>query len=378
MAGLAPASIALVLTSPPYPKIAMWDAIFEAQGATGYRAMHDLLQAVWAECHRVLVPGGFLCVNIGDATRTEDGTFRLWSNHAAIMEGCQALGFQSLPGIIWRKQTNAPNKFMGSGMLPAGAYITLEHEHILVFRKGSARTFSTAQKAIRRASAVFWEERNLWFSDLWDFKGIRQGLGSAKALAKGHTPGRERSGAFPFELAWRLIHMYSLQGEVVLDPFAGTGTTMAAAMAAGRSCVGYELDPGLLTLPGAQDLAAAARARLDRHLAFVAERESGAVGGGRDALKHRNGPHGCLVMTAQETDLAIPAVTGLHELSTPGTTPAAWTTPGHPRSRTWAADLAILPAHTAPAASPTHSQSTKLQPGLGGVAEDRTRGPGRA
>ena len=62
-----------------------------------------------------------------------------------------SLGFSALPAIIWRKQTNAPNKFMGSGMLPAGAYVTLEHEYILIFRKGAKREFSSpADKANRR------------------------------------------------------------------------------------------------------------------------------------------------------------------------------------------------------------------------------------
>ena len=78
------------------------------------------------------------------------------------------LGFQSIPLILWRKQTNAPNKFMGSGMLPAGAYVTLEHEYILVLRKGSKREFKKAEeKRNRHESAIFWEERNIWYSDIW-------------------------------------------------------------------------------------------------------------------------------------------------------------------------------------------------------------------
>ena len=66
-------------------------------------------------------------------------------------------GMQSLPNLIWRKPTNSPNKFMGSGMLSPGAYVTLEHEHILVFRKGMKREFKTDQEKLNRSkSAYFW------------------------------------------------------------------------------------------------------------------------------------------------------------------------------------------------------------------------------
>ena len=133
---------------------------------------------------------------------------------------------------------------MGSGMLPAGAYVTLEHEYILILRKGGKREFKKeSDKQNRRESALFWEERNLWFSDIWfDIKGTPQTLGAQNL---GDKTARKRSGAYPFELAHRLINMYSVKGDRVLDPFLGTGTTMAAAMAAGRNSVGYEMDASL-------------------------------------------------------------------------------------------------------------------------------------
>ena len=95
----------------------------------------------------------------------------------AVLTACAALGFDILPAVLWRKQTNSPNKFMGSGMLPAVNDVTLEHEHILLMRKGGKRDLASEdQKAARRKSAIFWEERNRWFSDIWDFKGARQDL----------------------------------------------------------------------------------------------------------------------------------------------------------------------------------------------------------
>lgn len=74
--------------------------------------------------------------------------FQLYPNHARIINAFHALGVSNLPNILWRKQTNAPNKFMGSGMLPAGAYVTLEHEWILIFRKGGKRIFKSPENKL--------------------------------------------------------------------------------------------------------------------------------------------------------------------------------------------------------------------------------------
>ncbi len=88
------------------------------------------------------------------------------------------LGFVTLPDILWRKPTNASYKFMGSEMLPVGAYVTNEHEYILLARKGVRRIFQTRdEKQVRRQSTFFWEERNHWFSGIWtDLRGTKQKL----------------------------------------------------------------------------------------------------------------------------------------------------------------------------------------------------------
>jgi len=205
-----------------------------------------------------------------------------------------------LPAILWRKQTNAPNKFMGSGMLPAGAYVTLEHEYILVLRKGDKRFFgSQAGRQQRSESAFFWEERNNWFSDVWfDLKGTVQGISNGKS--------RERSGAFPFELAYRLINMFSVKGDMVLDPFLGTGTTMLAAMASARNSVGYERDQGMKAeiVERAKDIVGLANARiaerLESHSVFVNERfkKHGRFG-------YKNRWYGFPVVTRQERELFL-------------------------------------------------------------------------
>ena len=319
MSAIQDGSVHLIVTSPPYPMIEMWDAAFGEmvpgvgallaadQGVDAFEAMHTALDAVWAECSRVLVPGGFACINIGDATRSVGGEFCLYPNQARIVSALMRLRMTPLPDILWRKPTNAPNKFMGSGMLPAGAYVTYEHEYVLIFRKGGKRLFSEAEKAARGESAFFWEERNIWFSDVWtDLKGTAQRLA--------HDGPRERSAAFPFELPYRLVNMYALQGEIVLDPFAGTGTTMAAALAAGRSSVGYERLPDFRPLV-ADSLSRAmetgrqrASDRLRAHAAFIRGREEQAK-----ETKHVSRHYGFPVITRQEVELRLPVPKAMDE-----------------------------------------------------------------
>ncbi len=244
-------SIDLVITSPPYPMIEMWDDIFSNMnkeiakklslndGNGSFELMHQELDKIWVELERVTKPGGIICINIGDATRKIGNHFRVYMNEARIIDKMLKLNLDCLPRILWRKQTNSPNKFLGAGMLPTNSYVTLEHEHILIFRKKGNRIYKTEKsKQIRRESAFFWEERNIWFSDFWDFKGIKQ-----KNVVKNS---RDRTAAYPLELPLRLILMFSNYGDVVLDPFLGTGTTTIAAALSMRNSVGVEIDNSFL------------------------------------------------------------------------------------------------------------------------------------
>ena len=315
-------TVALVVTSPPYPMIEMWDELFCTQdpkitehlennrGKAAFEGMHGLLDRVWKEVYRVLIPGGIACINIGDATRKVGDEFQMFPNHARILSAFSDLGFCVLPEIIWRKQTNAPNKFMGSGMLPAGAYVTLEHEFILVVRKGGKRDFSSdRQKANRQKSAYFWEERNHWFSDVWmDIKGASQVMAQKQ--------GRKRNAAFPYEISHRLVAMYSVLGDTVLDPFLGTGTTLFSAMALGRNGIGYELDKSLA--PVIQETALdftrfqhmTLRNRLLRHAEFIRRQNQE----GKPA-KYVNEFYGFAVKTRQEQNLRLPVIKSIRMLS---------------------------------------------------------------
>jgi len=251
-------TIHLMVTSPPYPMIQMWDKQFceldpkiaelwkklETEGKEEtvqqiYNEMHENLARVWAETYRVLVDGGIACINIGDATRSLNGKFRVFPNHSRILEHCQRIGFTTLPYILWKKPTTKPmykgkGAFLGSGFLPPNAYVTIDCEFILIFRKGKLRKF-TPKDPSRYESKLTKQQRDEWFSQIWQIAGAHQ---VADELER-------RTGAFPDEIADRTIKMFSVKGDTVLDPFLGSGTTTKTAMQNQRNSIGYEVDPNL-------------------------------------------------------------------------------------------------------------------------------------
>ncbi len=299
--------------------IEMWDGLFSSlnpeigedlengDGQAAFTQMHEELEKVWNEVNRVLVDGGIACINIGDATRKIDDSFRVFQNHSRIVDAFEALGFEPLPEILWRKPVNSGAKFLGSGMLPPNAYVTLEHEYILVFRNGKdSRRFEPGAER-RYRSAYFWEERNRWFSDVWtDVRGEDQVLGRDDL--------RERSAAYPFAIPYRLVNMYSVYGDTVLDPFWGTGTTSLAAMIAGRNSVGYELDAEFARVfdRRVEDVPERSRAvaerRLDDHRAFVEARLSEG-----EEFEHRADNYDFPVTTKQEKPIQFYSVAAVRE-----------------------------------------------------------------
>ncbi|MFH1305390.1 MAG: site-specific DNA-methyltransferase [Candidatus Omnitrophota bacterium] len=315
-------SVDLMITSPPYPMIQMWDEMFSEQnpeirkalddndGSLAFELMNRELDKVWDEVYRVLKPGGIACINIGDATRSINNSFQLFSSSSRILNHCLKTGFSCLPKILWKKATNAPNKFMGSGMMPPGAYVTLEHEYILILRKGAKRDFSTVtDKTNRRESGYFWEERNVWFSDVWEgLNGAQQKLDDKNV--------RERSAAFPFELAYRLINMFSLKGDTVLDPYLGTGTTMLAAMTCGRNSIGCEIDPFFKNIIKkridsiVEVSNRVMERRINSHRQFVKEREAK-----KEPLKYLNNNYDFRVMTRQETEILFNSLKSVHTVA---------------------------------------------------------------
>jgi len=261
MPELGDSSIDLMVTSPPYPMIKMWDTQFlslnpeivplwkelltnenEKILSKIFQNMHDSLEKTWRETFRVLKDGGLACINIGDATRKINGLFRVFSNHSKIIDCCEKIGFITLPYILWKKPTNKPqyrgkNVFLGSGFLPPNAYVTLDCEFILIFRKGKLRKFTPRDK-LRYDSSFTKEQRNEWFSQIWTIKGAKQKINNIE----------RRIASFPDEIASRLIRMFSVKNDVVLDPFLGSGTTSMQAMKYKRNSIGYEVDKTLIPL----------------------------------------------------------------------------------------------------------------------------------
>lgn len=215
-------SIHLVATSPPYPMIKKWDSLFNK---VDFEYQHEILDNVWTECDRVLIDGGILCINIGDATRSIDGSFCCYPNYARIVTFCYAAGFVPLIPIYWRKISNRPNAFLGSGFLPPNAYVSQDCEYIAIFRKGKLRKFKPKDE-VRKESSFTKEERDLWFSQIWNVPGAK---------------GAKDTSSFPEEIPYRLIKMFSVLNDVVLDPFAGSGTTGIVANNLKRNYIGYNI-----------------------------------------------------------------------------------------------------------------------------------------
>jgi len=309
-------TIDLIVTSPPYPMIEMWDSIFsrlnekiqgalrEGAGLKAFNLMHAELEKVWREVVRIVKPGGIVCINIGDATRKINNNFQLFPNHVKATTFFQNNEFVVLPSILWRKPTNSPNKFLGSGMLPTNAYISLEHEHILIFRKGDEKRKLPKAFENRYHSAYFWEERNKWFSDLWlDLTGVSQKM-TNRVGKDGKI--RERSAAFPLKLPYRLINMFSIYGDTILDPFWGTGTTTLAAMVSGRNSVGYEINSEFLEnfkieLKALKNTAQSINSkRIKDHIEFIKDYKKK----GKDP-KYRSNNYEFSVITKQEIEFLL-------------------------------------------------------------------------
>lgn len=215
-------SVDLVVTSPPYPMIKKWDELF---GTLDFYDQHQYLFGTWKECFRVLKDGGIACINMGDATRSINKQFKCYPNFAYMTILLIELGFTSLIPIYWKKISNKPNAFMGSGMLPPNAYITQECEYIGIYRKGGLRKFKPKDEN-RYKSSFTKEERDLWFRQIWEIKG---------------AAGAGKTSAFPKDIPYRLIRMFSVRNDVVLDPFCGQGTTGFVAESLNRKFIGYDI-----------------------------------------------------------------------------------------------------------------------------------------
>ena len=215
MAELPNDCVHLMVTSPPYNVGKEYD---ENLTLEEYR---KFLKAVWKEVYRVLVPGGRICINIANLGRKPYIPL-----HAFIVEDVIDLDFLMRGEIIWNKASSAsPSTAWGSWLSASNPTLRDIHEYILVFSKG---TFSR-KNSIKRKNTISKEEFLDFTKSVWTFP-------AESARKVGHPA------PFPVELPYRLIQLYTFEGELVLDPFMGSGQAAIAAIKANRHYVGYEID----------------------------------------------------------------------------------------------------------------------------------------
>ena len=234
-------SVHLVVTSPPYWTLQVYPARVGQLGhVTDYERFLESLDEVWRECYRALVPGGRMCVVVGDVnlSRRRCGRHQVVPLHADIAVRCRAIGFDYLAPIFWYKIANLRTEvqrpgswFLGKPFEPNGI-VKNDVEYILLFRKGGEYRHPTDEQRVR--SRIPKELYLKWFRQIWDDV-------NGQARVRHPAP-------FPLEIPFRLIHMFSFAGDTVLDPFLGTGTTTLAAIRAGRSSIGYEIEPAYVEL----------------------------------------------------------------------------------------------------------------------------------
>lgn len=207
-------SIHLMVTSPPYNVGKEYD---ENLTLNEYR---EFLKRVWGEVKRILVPGGRVCINIANLGRKPYIPL-----HAFIVEDMLDLGFLMRGEVIWNKASSgSPSTAWGSWLSAKNPTLRDIHEYILIFSKGM-----WTRGNIERKSTISKVEFLEFTKSIWTF--------SAEPATKVGHPA-----PFPVELPYRLIQLYTFEGEVVLDPFIGSGQAAIAAIKSRRHYVGYDIN----------------------------------------------------------------------------------------------------------------------------------------
>ena len=208
-------SVHLMVTSPPY------NVAKEDDSDLSLPEYLAFLEKVFAETYRVLIHGGRACVNVANLGRKP---YIPLSDHIShLMTG---LGFKMRGEIIWFKDGAAGRSMAwGSWRSASNPVLRDTHEYVLVFSKGAFE-----RKKGEHESTITRDDFIAWTKSVWRF--------NPESARKVKHPA-----PFPVELPYRLIQLYTFKGDVVLDPFMGSGSTALAAMKAERRFVGYDVDP---------------------------------------------------------------------------------------------------------------------------------------
>jgi site-specific DNA-methyltransferase (adenine-specific) len=214
-------SLHLMVTSPPYNVTKEYDENLSL------KEYLQLLQHVFSQTYRVLVNGGRACVNVANLGRRPYLPLSDFISQIMI-----EIGFQMRGEIIWNKGAGAGvSMAWGSWQSASNPVLRDVHEYILVFSKGSFNRQKTENKENTISKEQFME----WTKSVWT-------MNPESAKKVGHPA------PFPIELPYRLIQLYTFKGDVILDPFMGSGTTAIAALKSERKYIGYDNDPAYIKL----------------------------------------------------------------------------------------------------------------------------------
>jgi site-specific DNA-methyltransferase (adenine-specific) len=212
-------SVALMVTSPPYNVGKDYDLDLSLEDYL------DFLKQVLGETNRVLVPGGRVAFNVANLGRKPYIPL-----NAYVASLAADLGLLMRGEIIWMKGKAATGSCAwGSWMSATNPTLRDLHEYILVFSKGRFDRPNKGRSTISR------DEFMAATTSIWQ-------IPPESARRVGHPA------PFPVALVERLINLYTFEGDTVLDPFMGSGSTAVAALNCGRRFVGYEIDPGYLSI----------------------------------------------------------------------------------------------------------------------------------
>ena len=214
-------SVHLMITSPPY------NVGKEYDDDLSIKEYSMLLRSVFSETHKKLVTGGRACINIANIGRKPYIPL-----HAMVISIMLDLGFLMRGEIIWDKSASGGGSCAwGSWMSASNPVLRDYHEYILVFSKDSY----SKNKSQTKRDTITRDDFIEWTRSVWTFPAV-----NAKKI--GHPA------PFPVELPHRLINLYSYEGDVVLDPFCGSGTTCIAAIKNNRNYIGYDINKEYIDL----------------------------------------------------------------------------------------------------------------------------------
>ena len=228
MCDLPAESVHLTVTSPPYVT-----TVFKRGQEFDYDGFIRHFRGVCADLFRVTVPGGRFALNVADIVTKyryeDDRTISRVPLGSDTLQAAMGAGFRLLERFIWDKgyTRNFGGPLLGSYPYPLTLFNNNYFEYIYVLQKPGKRRVA---QDLRKRSKLTLEEWRAWTQQWWRVESISEKFGHHGAV-------------FPLEIPYRLIRMYSYEGDVVLDPYAGTGATMLAADRCGRSSIGFEIDP---------------------------------------------------------------------------------------------------------------------------------------